>query len=59
MKQIQLMTAAAVAKTFGLNRQKVDVGTMHDRNTLDDIVEDFEKQIKDLLDELRLKDLLI
>jgi len=36
------MTAVAVIKNFNLIREKVDVGTMNERNTLDEIVEDYE-----------------
>jgi uncharacterized coiled-coil DUF342 family protein len=35
---------------------KVDVGTMHERNSIDEIVEDFENQKKDLNTKIRLKD---
>jgi hypothetical protein len=37
-----MMTAVAVIKNFNLIREKVDVGTMNERNALDEIVEDYE-----------------
>jgi len=47
------MTAVAVVKNFGLNRQKKDVGTIDDRNLYDDMVQDYENRTKYLLNRLK------
>ena len=56
IRQIQILTAIACIKNFNLNVAKFDVGTMHERNSIDEIVEEFENQKKDLNSKIRLKD---